>query len=648
MKRSVKSIRVALAGNPNCGKSTLFNHLTGLRQHIGNYAGVTVEQMKGTCLYRDIEFQFVDLPGLSGFWSSSEEERAAKDYLTREPPDIIMNVLDSARLEKNLFLTLELKELGIPLLLVCNMIDQANTMELHIDEDKLSRLFHAPVLCTDGHCGTTSVRILEALYSLAVDKGSVRSDSDEPADELTRRINSLKCMEEGESEESIMEKVRDRYRLAGQLSEAIVRHEGSPVSSLSDRLDGIFLHRIWGIPLFLGMMYLVFQLTFTLGDWPMSWLEMFFEKMADRVGALFAAEDSLFRSFLIDGVIGGCGGVIVFLPNILFLFLAIALLEDSGYMARAAFLAHRFLSRIGLPGKSFIPLMIGFGCSVPAIMATRTLENRRDRLTAMFVIPLMSCGARVPIYALLIPAFFPIEWRAPVLWFVYMTGIVLAALLALFLKKTVFRGHVSPFVMELPVWHIPSWKTVGLQTLGKAWLYLRKAGTVILGFSFLLWLAAAFPRLPQEKLSDRSSDTAEAMIECHERQLEYSTIGRLGHFIEPVLKPMGADWKIGTAFLGAFGAKEVFVAQLGIIYKVADSENKDESLRSILTRHYSPLTGTCIILFCLIGMPCMATFAMIARESLSWRFALLQWTALTVLAWLIAVCVQQVGIRFLN
>jgi ferrous iron transport protein B len=364
--------------------------------------------------------------------------------------------------------------------------------------------------------------------------------------------------------------------------------------------------------------------------------------------------DSLLRSLLVDGIVGGVGGVLVFLPNILLLFLAISFLEGTGYMARAAFIMDRFMHKIGLHGKSFIPMLIGFGCTVPAIMATRTLENRRDRLTTILIAPLMSCGARLPIYALFIPAFFPPRWHAPILWVVYVTGILLAALVAKLLRATIFRGESSPFVMELPPYRLPTLKAVFLHMWERAWLYVKKAGTVILGMSILLWAMTAFPR-PTSFTQDYEGAIATAEQEgAHVRadelrnrqraeEMRYSMAGRIGQGLEPVLRPLGFDWRIGTALVGALAAKEVFVAQLAILFSVSGEENAPQGLREKLRARYTPLTAFCVMLFCLISAPCVATIAVTRRETNAWTWAAFQLVGLTLLAYAVTFVVHQTG-----
>jgi len=388
-------------------------------------------------------------------------------------------------------------------------------------------------------------------------------------------------------------------------------------------------------------MYAVFFLTFTLGKYPMGWLETLFGWTGATITHHWPADSGLWlRSLLVDGVIGGVGGVLVFLPNILILFMAIALLEDSGYMARAAFVMDRIMHKIGLHGKSFIPMLIGFGCSVPAIMATRILENRRSRLTTIMVIPLMSCGARLTIYSLLIPAFFAQRWRGPVLWIVYLIGITLGIVAAKLLRLTLFRGETTPFVMELPPYRMPTAKAVLVHTWQRGWMYLRKAGTIILAASVILWALANFPKPSQDTLAGLSPGQAQ------QAGLEHSVVGWLGQMIEPALTPLGFDWKIGTALIGALPAKELFVSQMGIIYPVGEADESTSSLSERLRAAYTPLTGFCVMLFCLISAPCIATIAMTRQETNSWPWALFQFFGLTTLAYVTTLAVYQIGNLF--
>jgi ferrous iron transport protein B len=437
-----------------------------------------------------------------------------------------------------------------------------------------------------------------------------------------------------------------RHGAAAGLAKQTVRTSTERRQDLTDRIDRVLVNRVLGLPIFLAIMYAVFWFTFTVAEAPMGWIEAGFGWLGEGIASFWpAGSESLLKSLIVDGIIGGVGGVLVFLPNIVLLFLAISLLEDSGYMARAAFLMDRVMKSIGLHGKSFIPMLLGFGCSIPAIMATRTIESRRARMTTMLVIPLMSCSARVPIYALIIPAFFAMQWRAWVLWSMYLIGIALALGAAWLLRATIFAGRGLPFLMELPPYRMPTTRSILMHVSERSWLYLRKAGTIILAISIVMWALATFPRLDAEDLHAASPvSSVESGRELAARQLDHSVAGRLGHAMEPVLKPMGFDWRIGTALVGAFAAKEVFVSQMGIVFSV---ESPDESgaghLREQLRSNYSQLVGFCVMLFALIASPCMATVAVTRRESGSWKWAALQFSGLTVLAWIVTVIVFQAG-----
>ena len=704
-----RQFAVALAGNPNSGKTTIFNAMTGGRQHVGNYPGVTVEKKEGACRRGPDSLRVIDLPGTYSLTAYSVEELVTRDMLINEKPNVVIDVLDAGNLERNLYLAVQIMELGTPLVLALNMSDVARQRGLEFDLELLSRLLGVPIVPTVGHKGTGKQELLDAAVEVAREKavsprridygpeieaevtklqetieqvemsiGGVPTrwiavkllevDTEvrkqvgnngliDAADEAARRLESLL----GDSPEALI--ADRRYGFISGACQKAVRSTVESRHSRSDRIDAVVTNRVVGLPIFLALMYAVFHLTFTLGDPPMGWIEAGFEWLAGAVGGLWPqGTDSLLRSLLVDGIISGVGGVLVFLPNILLLFLAIAILEDSGYMARAAFLMDRLMHKIGLHGKSFVPMLIGFGCSVPAIMATRTLENRRDRLTTMMVVPLMSCGARLPIYALIIPAFFPQAWHGTMLWIVYLIGIVLAIACAKLLKTTVLRGEAPPFVMELPPYRMPTLKSVGLHMWNRGGAYLKKAGTVILAISILLWAMQQWPGLPQAKaqafqqqrsaieaqvdLSDEALDEKLADIDHAEAEadLAASLMGRVGRGLEPILRPCGFDWKISTAMIGAFAAKEVFVAQMGIVYSLGEEEDEEsEPLRAKLQANYTPLQGLCIILFCLISAPCMATIAITKRESNSWKWALFQLAGLTLLAWIVTTAVYQVG-----
>ena len=705
-----REITIALAGNPNSGKSTLFNAITGDRQHVGNYPGVTVEKMEGRCTHKGVEICVVDLPGTYSLTAYSVEELVARNFLVDRRPDVVVDIIDASNVERNLYLAVQLMELGVPLVLAFNMTDVAKLRGMEFDLEQLSTLLGAPIVCTVGHKGKGVTELLDAVVAFAsqtdrphtaaihygheiedeiakVQQHLRRDDADHAPGKYAPRWLALKLIE-GDldickavaSEAALAAAERSRRHLRGVLGDApeaviaerrygfisgacqeTVRTTVEARHLLSDQIDRVLTNGIVGLPIFLAMMYMVFQLTFTLGETPMGWIEEFFDWTRQAVSGLWPpGSDSDLRSLLVDGVIGGVGGVIVFLPNIMLLFLAIAFLEDSGYMARAAFLMDRLMHKIGLHGKSFIPMMIGFGCSVPAIMATRTLESRRDRLTTMLVIPLMSCGARFPIYTLIIPAFYPPAWRAPMLGLIYLIGIVLAVVCAKVLRKTLLKGESHPFVMELPPYRMPTARAVAVHMWSRAWLYLRKAGTIILGVSIVMWAMTSYPKkektdfdrdydaqIAQLRQAAEPSDEAIASLEAarQSEELAYSIAGRVGRAMEPAIRPLGFDWKVGTALIGALAAKEVFVAQLGVVYSVGQGESQTGALRERLRDEYGSdrLTPFCIMLFCLISAPCVATIAATKMESGSWRWALLQLGGLTLMAYVITLVVYQVG-----
>ena len=693
---------IALAGNPNAGKTTVFNGLTGTRQHVGNYPGVTVEIKKG--VIKKTDFTLVDLPGIYSLTPYSEEERVARNMLWKENPDLIVNVVDSSNLERNLYLTLQLMEFGIPVVLNLNMQDLALAKGWKIDTKKLSQTMGLPVVETVGHQNKGFDELIKSVKvalgaSQRVSQTAHFSDSVNRAlDILEKKLSkegasgasrwlALKLLEgdpdieqeiaNAEIKQTARELVTDlekeynkeietllaeqRYKYIEGVFLQCVSSKLSFKKPLSSKIDAIVLNKYAGIPIFLIMMYLVFQLTFTVGEPMMGWVESAFAWLGDLIASFWPeGSESLLKSLLVDGIIGGVGGVLVFLPNILLLFLAISILEDSGYMARAAFIMDRLMNKIGLHGKSFIPMLIGFGCSVPAIMATRTLDNRRDRLVTMLVVPLMSCGARLPIYTLIIPAFFPSKWHAPMLWLIYIIGILLAIISAKLMRVTIFKGETVPFMMELPPYHFPSLKGTLIHMWDRGKLYLQKAGTLILGLSILLWALSTFPMLSKERIEEYDaqretivqSELADSLQAIQlsaldnlqaEESVEYSAAGRLGKFIEPVIVPMGFDWRIGTSLVGAFAAKEVFVSTLGVVYSVGDADEESESLRSKLKKNYDPLIAFCIMLFSLISAPCMATIAVTKRESNSWKWAMFQLIGLTLLAYFITVAVYQIG-----
>ena len=795
-----EKIVVALAGNPNAGKTTVFNAITGERQHVGNYAGVTVDTKTGCRRHDGAALEVVDLPGTYSLTAYSVEEVVARNFIIDEKPDVVVDILDMSNLERNLYLATQLIELGVPLVLAFNMSDLARSRGYEIDMAMLSELLDVPIIPTVGHKGEGIDVLLDAAVATARSgkaprPAEVKYGRDieeavkkvvavlEPNAELSAKYRprwvALKLLEnDAEVRDDISMHVKNydevlaeveaaskhiahvcgdqpeiiiADRRYGFISGACQEAQTNSVEerhTLSDKIDSVLLNRILGLPIFAATMFLLFQLIFAVGNPLVDLLDGGVGAFGELVGSLWpAGSESLLRSLIVEGIIGGVGAVVVFLPLIVLMFLAIALLEDSGYMARAAFIMDRIMHRIGLHGKSFIPMLIGFGCTVPAIMATRTLESRRDRLTTIMIAPLMSCGARLPIYTLMIAAFFSQRIGGTMLWLIYIIGILVAVVSAKLLRGTLFKGEATPFVMELPPYRMPTLRGLFFHMWDRSWMYLRKAGTIILAAAIILWVFTTFPqktefgedyeaqtaqvkaeyeaavealvaqipaggnaseareknrerlvavreeiiaaceefdtkveedeleegsmeyvhweRVRDEKLDkiksahpavyplavkfDNTEKTYEEKLSDIEyRQMEeeltYTVAGRVGHAIEPVIGLMGFDWRIGTALIGAFAAKEVFVAQMGVVFSVGEADEESEDLRDRLQGAYNPLIGFCIMLFSLLSLPCMATFAVTKAETGSWGWAFFQIIGLTVVAFIITTIVYQVGV----
>ncbi len=701
--------RVALAGNPNCGKTTIFNMLTGTRQHVGNYPGVTVERKSGICNIGDFQVEIVDLPGIYSLSNSSPEEKIAFRELLYGGIDLILDIVDASNAQRNLYLTTQLAELDLPIVLVFNMMDDAEERGLHFDFEKLRSFMGASIVPTVGstgegieelrneirriaHC-TDIPRPIKPKYGPKTDQ-AIRALSSEVAKltpsqfkMLPARYIAIKLLEddpeicacpEFESLLSIAQTWRRtitarnginsstlmadfRYGVISGACREAVSLGNRRRRQLSDSIDRFVTNRFLGIPIFLLMMYLVFSFTFTIGQYPMNWLEDLFQLLGNWVNASWPeGQSELLRALLVDGVIGGVGGVLVFLPNILLLFIAIAFLEGTGYMARAAFVMDGFMHRFGLHGKSFIPMLLGFGCSVPAVMATRTIESERDRLTTIMIIPFMSCGARLPIYALIIPAFFAPQYQALVMWLMYVIGVVVALSGALLLKSTFFKGDGEVFVMELPPYRMPTLRSVLIQMWERAVLYLQRAATLILLASIVMFLITTFPVKQNfsqnyvEQIAQVDSSTVLSEEQRSEQisflngqmqseKLQYTVAGRIGKGLAVVLRPLGFDWRVSSALIGALAAKEIFVAQLGVLYSIEGADEYSDSLRVQLRRAYSPLQAFCIMLFCLLTVPCIATVAVVRRETNSLKLALLQVAGFILTAYVLTLIVYQTG-----
>lgn len=679
-----KFIKIALAGNPNCGKTTVFNMLTGTRQHTGNYPGVTVEKKTGNCSYKDYQIEITDLPGTYCLSAFSQEEIVARDFILSQHPDLVIDIVDASNLERNLYLAVQLIEMQVPLLIVFNMADIAEKRGILFDIDKLQSLLGVQIVQTVASKEKGKEALLAKIAEMYENKptNNVKIKyGNEVEDHLEKIIDALddqipvvakygkrwvatKLLEQ---DCQITEQISDsriyditakcikhineifgddpiviipdkRYGFISGACQECVQNTIEHRHDISDKIDSVLTHKIMGMPIFLLMMYAVFQLVFIIGAEPVHLMESLFGWLGSLItNHWFTGQDSLLLSLIVDGIIGGVGGVLAFLPNILILFLAVAFLEDSGYMARAAFIMDRLMHKIGLHGKSFIPLLIGFGCSVPAIMATRILENKRNRLTTIMIIPLISCGARFPIYALFIPAFFAAKWQGPILWIIYIIGILLAIFGAKVLRKTAFRGETVSYVMELPPYRMPTIKGLLIHTWDRGSEYLKKAGTVILGFSILMWAASTFPKVSTESFTDMTAEQIQVA------QLKNSYVGKIGIAAEPILRPIGFDWKIGTALVAAFGAKELFVSQLSIIYSLGEDADSRSAFQQKLRTDYTGLQGFCVILFCLIAMPCMATAVITYKETRSIWVALSQWGGLTALGYILTLIVYQIG-----
>ncbi len=671
-------ITIALAGNPNTGKTTIFNSMTGSHQKVGNYAGVTVEKREGRRKYKGYDFHIHDLPGVYSLTAYSMDEVVARDFIINEKPDVVIDVLDSTNIERNLYLCLQFQELNVPIVAALNLNDEAVSRGIQIDEKRLSEILRMPVIKTIGKNGAG----VEALLDKAVEVFERKEKPDyevsyghELEGDIQVVIASLekdgafcarypvrwcavKLIEKDARAEELLEShafadgvkaaLKERVRrieehfgrdastvvseqrygyIHGATAEAVTRR---PVDkqTVTEKIDRVLMDRVLGFPLFLLILWLVFQTTFTLGAYPMGWIEMFFGGLSS-VATAFIPEGIL-RSLVVDGVIAGVGGVSSFIPLIVLLFMFISILEDSGYMSRAAFIMDKFLHIFGLHGQSFLPMIVGVGCSVPAVMAARTLKNARDRIITVMVTPFMSCGAKLPVYVLLAGAFFP-RYAGTVVLSMYVVGTLLALFSSLLFRKTVLRGESTPFVMELPPYRLPTVKGILWHVREKTFGYLKKAGLVLLPASMLIWAVTSFPKPALDVPKDV--------------QMAQSYAGKIGKEMAPVLAPIGFDWKIGIAAITGFAAKEMVVSTMGVLYRVeAGPDRKSDSLREALRRDpaFSPLVAYVLMLFMLIVVPCFASLSVIYAE-IGWRWLLFAVTYWTALAWLLCFIVFQTG-----
>ncbi len=681
-----KAITVALAGNPNCGKTTVFNALTKLRQKVGNYSGVTVEKKLGRIVFEDHrQIDVLDLPGTYSLDVRSPDEKVARDVLLGKMkdttrPDIVVCVVDATNLERNLYLFSQIQDLGLPVIVFLNMMDEVEEQGKKIDVKRLSEVLHAPVIGAIANQGK-GIEELKELLSAGVSAGNRRlwrmpeqvesrieelmillwreenvakSDAFSEAiillskDEKTLkeilkgRDKTMDCVrriqtdltEWGINWRSVA--IESRYAwLSKSLKGIIVEKLGKKRVTLTDRIDAVVTHKIWGWLIFLGLMALMFYSIFTISTYPMDWIDGVFANFKGIVKNSMPAGD--LRDLLTDGIIAGVGAVVIFLPQILILFFFIGLLQDTGYMARAAFIMDRLMSKAGLHGKSFIPMLSSFACAIPGVMAARAIESPKDRLTTILVSPLMSCSARLPVYTLIIAVLIPgaLAWqKAGLMLGLYLLGIIGAFAMAWLFKKTLLRSETPVFIMELPPYRLPLFKDVMMHMWERALIFLKRAGTVIFGLSIILWGLMSYPKHDHLVGSEA---------------LKHSFAGQAGILMEPALKPLGYDWRIGIGLIGSFAAREVFVSTMNIVFNIEGQG--DEHLREAFKKAawpdgrplFTPLSCISLMVFYVFAMQCLSTVAVVRRETNSWKWPLFQIVYMTGLAYAMALLVYQGG-----
>ena len=645
-----RGLTIALAGNPNAGKTTLFNSLTGLKQKIANYPGVTVERKEGVWRLDDKAANLIDLPGLYSLDATSLDEQIARKVITGEQsglprPDAIVAVVDATNLERNLYLVTQLFEFGVPVVVALTMIDVFEKQKHEIDVDKLGKLLNVPVIPVNAKSARGRAELEKSVLAVISKKPDVPS-----------------ALNGSLADQPQHAKIFSRYNFISNVVQESVKHNDREDHRFSEKIDRVLTHKFFGLVILVAVLLLVFQAIFSWASLPMDLLDQGFGALGDAVRSAMPA--GVLTDLLVDGIIAGVGGVLVFLPQILLLFLFISLLEDTGYMARAAFLLDKLMSRVGLHGKAFLPLMSSFACAIPGIMATRTIESRRDRFATIMIAPLMSCSARLPVYSLMIAAFFTgqtifgfLSLGAVLMLAMYALGIVVAVIVAFVLKRSLLKAPPPPFLMELPPYRLPNLRTVFQNMLTRAWLFVKRAGTVILTISIILWALMYFPRSGQQSAIS-SPPTAVGNVSAapdalpEAEQLKHSFAGTLGHAIEPVIRPLGFDWKIGVALIASFAAREVLVSTLSIIYNVGKVEDAhSQTLISAIhdakkddgTPAWTPLTALTLMVFFVLAMQCMSTVAIVRRETNSWRWPLFMIGYMTGLAYLASFLTYQGG-----
>uniref|UniRef100_UPI003AF6332F ferrous iron transport protein B n=1 Tax=Campylobacter upsaliensis TaxID=28080 RepID=UPI003AF6332F len=658
----MKKINIILVGQPNVGKSSLINALCKSNLKVGNFPGVTVEKASAKIVYKNYTLEFIDLPGTYALDGYSEEEKITQNYIKTQNYDLIINILDSTNLKRNFILSTQLLECQKKMILALNMSDEAKKEGFSIDVKKLEELIKTPSISISSRTKENLNALLELIIQtheaaftpflrpygeqLEEELAKIQQDIEKlnlnenprayAVSLLQNKIQNNVCQEVVKnSQNRLFERYQsqnideifkeDLLAFSAGLSQQISKQEPTS-NNITKSLDALLINKYFGVPIFLFLMWVLFQLTFTLGAIPMDYIEMGFGALGDLCKEYISNE--LLASVLADGIIGGVGAVILFLPNILILFFGIALLETTGYMSRVAFLLDGILYKFGLHGKSFIPLVTGFGCSVPAFMATRTLKNKRDRLLTLFVINFMSCGARLPVYVLFIGAFFGGEQAGNYLFGIYILGAFLGLLAAKFLKMTAFRGIDEPFVMEMPKYRMPNWNLVWQMSLNKAKMYLKKAGTFILLASVLIWFASNFPI---------QTNAPEDEKKAAELQVENSYLGQFGKTIEPIFAPLELDWKLSVSLLSGLAAKEVMISTLGVLYALGeDLDENDENLRHTLASNIPFSTAVAYILFVMIYNPCFAATIVFAKESGKAKYMLYLFLFTCISAYIVA------------
>lgn len=728
---TLKTIKIALVGNPNCGKTTLFNHASGSKERTGNYSGVTVGAKTAHFTHNGYLFEVSDLPGTYSISTYSPEEVFVRDHIIHSKPDIVVNILDATNLERNLYLTTQLLDMGVKMVAALNMYDELHKAGSTLNHVHLGRMLGVPMIPTVSTRGKGITQLLEKIIDvyegkdpivrrIEINYGPIAEKTIDKLEEalaqsgfksngVTSRYMAIKALEkdydfierqsQGGRDNIIVEeleaiaakgelKLKEDFEtfitdlrygyIAGALRETL-RNNSKEKTHKSQLIDNILTHKIWGIPIFLFFMWIMFEATFNLGEVFMNWIEDGVALFGQFMHTLMP--DGVLKDLLIDGVINGVGGVIVFLPNILILFFFISLMEDTGYMARAAFIMDKLMHKMGLHGKSFIPLIMGFGCNVPAIMATRTIEDKNNRLITILINPFMSCSARLPVYILILSAFFP-EHAGTMLFGIYITGIVVAVLIARLFKKVIFKGKELPFVMELPPYRIPTIRNTVRQMWNRASQYLSKVGGTILVASIIIWFLSNFP--VQQDLIDQydekiaqteasydmligEASTQEDVEKLTEEKLTISDnleheknslhqagsyIGGLGQLVEPIMKPLGFDWKMSVSLITGIAAKEIVISTLAVLYQADEDESGNQKLIDRLRSDVKPngepaftqSSALAFIIFTLLYFPCVAVIATIKREAGSWKWALLTIGYTSILAWGMAFLVSQASL----